>query len=105
MSGSIPDLGGLDNLTHLRLHRNTLSGSIPGSLGGLEALQYLWLHGNGLTGTIPAELDSLADTLVEINLMENSFDADACLPAALATALATGTDNSGLDACATEDGS
>ena len=55
LTGSIPpELGYLDNLTHLYLSNNHLSGEIPIALGNLTNLAYLYLHGYGqLTGCIP----------------------------------------------------
>ena len=102
LDGVIPDLSGLDDMTHLRLHNNMLSGMIPATLGDLDSLGYLWLHGNMLSGQIPMELGGLADTLMVINLMGNSFADDACLPAALGD---VGTNDSGLPTCSTGDGS
>ena len=43
------------NLTHLFLHRNGLSGSIPAQLGNLVNLKDFRVYTNRLTGTIPWE--------------------------------------------------
>ena len=99
LTGEIPDLSGLDDLTRLRLHRNMLSGEIPDTLGGLDSLRQLWLHGNRLTGGIPMELGELADTLVEIGLKENTFDANACVPTALANVPTNDYVIAGLSVC------
>ena len=48
-----PELCGLTNLTHLRLHHNQLSGSIPPEIGDLMSLTNLSFENNGLTGAIP----------------------------------------------------
>ena len=53
LSGSIPDLGRLTNLTLLRMWNNQLSGEIPASLSNLTNLSYLELWDNQLTGPIP----------------------------------------------------
>ena len=52
LSGTIPDLSALANLTDLRLQGNTLSGSIP-DLSALTSLTHLMLSHNELSGTIP----------------------------------------------------
>ena len=62
MTGEIPpELGGLSNLTRLRLHGNQLTGEIPPDLGGLANLTRLFLADNGLTGEIPPELGGLSN--------------------------------------------
>ena len=53
LTGSIPDLGRLTNLTLLRMWNNQLSGAIPASLSKLTNLRYLELRENQLTGPIP----------------------------------------------------
>ena len=53
LTGSIPDLGRLTNLTLLRMGNNQLTGKIPASLSNLTKLRYLELWENQLTGPIP----------------------------------------------------
>ena len=53
LTGSIPDLGRLTNLTLLRMWNNQLTGNIPPSLSNLTKLRYLELWDNQLTGPIP----------------------------------------------------
>ena len=53
LTGSIPDLGRLTNLTLLRMWNNELTGEIPASLSNLTKLRYLELWDNQLTGPIP----------------------------------------------------
>ena len=53
LTGSIPDLGRLTNLTLLRMWNNQLTGKIPASLSNLTKLRYLELWENQLTGPIP----------------------------------------------------
>ena len=60
LNGRIPpDIGRLDRLVSLSLHRNRLSGRIPPELGNLAGLEYLNLSYNALTGGIPPELAKL----------------------------------------------
>ncbi len=59
-------------VTHLLLHDNGLSGSIPSSLGRLENLEALYLSGNGLSGSIPSSLGDLAN-LEELYLQDNGL--------------------------------
>ena len=61
LSGSIPPLGNLVNLTELDLGDNALSGSIPRELGNLVNLTELDLGDNALSGSIPRELSNLVD--------------------------------------------
>ena len=59
-------------VTHLLLHDNRLTGSIPTSLGSLENLEVLYLSGNELTGSIPSSLGSL-ENLIELYLQDNEL--------------------------------
>ena len=62
LAGGIPPaLGGLSNLTVLRLIANDLSGSIPPELGDLVHLTDLDLVANNLSGSIPVELGGLVN--------------------------------------------
>ena len=72
LTGGIPDLSALDNLTILNLKGNMLSGEIPATLADMDMLDYLWLYENDLSGEIPAELGSVA-TLRQIRLHRNNL--------------------------------
>ena len=74
-------------------------------LDDMDNLQYLWLHGNELAGGIPDALGSLADTLAHISLKENNFDANACVPAALADVASNDYAEAGLEVCGSDNGS
>ncbi|GLJ20457.1 hypothetical protein SUGI_0372170 [Cryptomeria japonica] len=52
LSGQIPDLSSLKNLTILQLQNNQLTGEIPRSLEKLQMLRQLFLQGNKLEGTV-----------------------------------------------------
>ena len=87
MSGPIPDLSFLTNLTVLQLSENQLSGEIPASLGNLASLVLLYLHENQLTGEIPASLGNLAN--LKIARFASNTDAEGnpsltgCVPGGL----------------------
>ena len=87
MSGPIPDLRFLTNLTVLQLSENQLSGEIPASLGNLASLVLLYLHENQLTGEIPASLGNLAN--LKIARFASNTDAEGnpsltgCVPGGL----------------------
>ena len=71
LNGRIPsDLGRLDRLVVLSLHRNRLAGRIPPELGDLASLEHLSLNYNALTGGIPPELAKL-DRLKNLRLAGN----------------------------------
>ena len=53
----------------------------------------------------PDALGSLVDTLAHISLKENNFDADACVPAALANVATNDYEEAGLEVCESDDGS
>ena len=60
LSGSIPgEIGDLTSLTRLTLSFNSLSGSIPGEIGDLTSLTRLTLSFNSLSGSIPGEIGDL----------------------------------------------
>jgi hypothetical protein len=63
LSGFIPGLGGLSELTHLDLSDNHLSRTIPKELGNLSNLERLILKNNNLSGMIPTELMNLTNLL------------------------------------------
>ena len=71
LTGSIPDLGRLSQLSLLRMWNNQLSGEIPASLSNLTKLRYLELWGNQLTGPIP-DLRRLTD-LESLDLHSNQL--------------------------------
>ena len=74
LKGAIPpDIGRLDQLTHLSLWGNELSGTIPPRLGDLGSLELLDLLDNELSGPIPPELGSLG-SLVALVAGKNSFE-------------------------------
>ena len=81
LNGRIPtDLGRLDRLVSLLLHRNRLTGHIPPELGNLASLEHLSLSYNALTGGIPPELAKL-ENLEELWLKYNRLT--GAVPAAL----------------------
>ena len=108
LTGTIPDLSNLDNLTRLRLHNNSLSGEVPATLGGLASLKQLWLHnedatkttnGNNSFTSIAAGVGGLADTLIEIALDGNPWNANACVPPELANVAKNDYTAAGIDVC------
>ena len=106
LTGTIPDLSNLDNLTRLRLHNNSLSGDVPATLGGLDSLKQLWLHneverglGNNMLTSIAAGVGDLADTLIEIELNGNAWAEDACVPVELANVETNDYAEAGLKVC------
>ena len=104
LTGEIPDLSGLDRATRVRLHGNDLSGRVPATLGDLDMLRQLWLWDNDLT-SIADGLGDLADTLIEIGLNGNPWDAVACVPAALANVAKNDYTTAGIEVCSADDGS
>ncbi|MEM7016698.1 MAG: hypothetical protein AAF512_05070, partial [Pseudomonadota bacterium] len=70
LSGTIPDLSALTNLTLLQLNANQLTGPIP-DLSTLTNLTNLQLENNQLTGSIP-DLSALSQ-LVNLRLFENQL--------------------------------
>ena len=106
LTGGIPDLSDLDMLTRLRLHNNSLSGEVPATLGDLDSLKQLWLHnevdkgrGNNSFTSIAAGVGDLADTLIEIALNGNPWNANACVPVALANVTTNDYTAAGIDVC------
>ena len=108
LTGTIPDLSDLDMLTRLRLHNNSLSGEVPATLGDLDSLKQLWLHnedatktdnGNNSFTSIAAGVGGLADTLIEIALDGNPWNANACVPVALANVAKNDYTAAGIDVC------
>ena len=115
LTGEIPDLSALDNLTRVRLHGNSLSGAVPGSLGGLDSLKQLWLHnetdedgmliGNNMFTSIDDGVGGLSNTLIEIQLGGNRWADDACVPAALADVATNDYGPDNIEVCGADDGS
>ena len=68
LTGGIPaELNDLTNLVWLRLYDNDLGGEIP-DLSGMTSLERLYIHQNQLTGGVPAGLsDSVTHILVQRN--------------------------------------
>ena len=75
LSGSIPDLSALANLTSLALERNSLTGTLPSSLGELQNLQSLSLGSNVLlSGTIPDGLATCTNLEYVVDDAQVSLD-------------------------------
>ncbi len=70
LSGSIPDLSALTNLTWLDLNNNQLSGSVP-DLSALANLNILGLNNNELSGSVP-DLSALSN-LTHLDLKNNEL--------------------------------
>ncbi|HHB93131.1 MAG TPA: hypothetical protein ENK59_07985 [Thioploca sp.] len=70
ISGNVPDLSNLINLTHVNLRNNQFSGSIP-DFSGLAKLEKLSLYHNQLCGQIP-DLTGL-NSLQELDLSYNQL--------------------------------
>ena len=80
LTGGIPgELSGLTNLVWLRLYDNMLSGEIP-DLSGMDSLERLYIHENDLSGEIPMSLGSLS-RLTHMQLQRNDLDGE--IPAML----------------------
>ncbi|XP_043726168.1 probable LRR receptor-like serine/threonine-protein kinase At1g67720 isoform X2 [Telopea speciosissima] len=56
LTGSIPDISNLLNLTIVHLENNRLTGPIPSYLGDLPSLRELYVQNNSLSGEIPSTL-------------------------------------------------
>jgi hypothetical protein len=54
LTGDIPDLSGLNQITRIRLNDNLLSGSVPAYMATFQTLGVLDLTNNLLTGTLPS---------------------------------------------------
>jgi Leucine-rich repeat (LRR) protein len=93
LTGSIPDLSGLTNLTRIilefnfltgplpkfpiavywiALKFNDLTGTIPDSIGDYPSLGKLYLQNNGLSGKIPATIANLV-SLNSLSLVNNNL--------------------------------
>jgi hypothetical protein len=72
LTGTLPDLTALTNLSVLDLSDNFIGGTIPASLGSLKNLTYLDIDNNQLTGAIPAQLGG-ATKLNTLSLEENQL--------------------------------
>ncbi len=100
LSGTIPsELGNLSALIRLALSNNSLTGTIPSELGDLDRLRLLWLSQNQLSGAIPSGLGDLGDTLSNIRLADNNFDANTCVPRALSNVATNDFSEAGLSIC------
>ena len=71
LTGTIPDLSALGDLTELWAAGNGLSGSLPTTLGGNTKLSSLIMYDSGLAGTLPSELGNLV--LEELAVQKNSL--------------------------------
>jgi Leucine-rich repeat (LRR) protein len=67
-----PDIGKLDQLRRLGLHRNNLYGPIPQEIGNCTTLKALYLRDNFFTGNIPEELGNLTQ-LTKLDLSSNGL--------------------------------
>ncbi|KAF0922917.1 hypothetical protein E2562_002158 [Oryza meyeriana var. granulata] len=56
LSGPIPNLSNLRNLTRLHLQDNKLNGTVPQTLGTITSLRELFLQSNELVGAVPLNL-------------------------------------------------
>jgi Leucine-rich repeat (LRR) protein len=56
LSGPIPNLSNLRNLTRLHLQDNKLNGTVPQTLGIITSLRELFLQNNELDGAVPLNL-------------------------------------------------
>ena len=88
----------------MRLHGNMLTGEVPATLGRLDSLKQLWLWENKLT-SINAGLGDLSDTLIEIGLEGNPWNANACVPEALAGVETNDYTEVGIEVCSANGGS
>ncbi|WP_161575429.1 leucine-rich repeat domain-containing protein [Beggiatoa leptomitoformis] len=81
LTGSIPDFSHLPNLTTLSLGANQLTGSIP-DFSHLPNLTYLSLYSNQLTGGIPdfSHLPNLTDLWLDSNQLTGSIPDFSHLP-------------------------
>ena len=68
LSGSLPDLSALSNLTVLALDFNQLTGPVP-DLGALTELEWLSVSSNQLTGSIP-----VLNTLTNLEVLDLGFN-------------------------------
>lgn len=69
ISGFIPDISALNQLTTLRLGDNYLSGNIPGTIGQLTDLTQLDLSNNYFSGNLPTQIFNLTKlSLLDLSL-------------------------------------
>jgi hypothetical protein len=72
ISGSIPPLSNLTDLTSLFLGNNALTGGFPSSLQNLTSVTHIGLNTNQLSGTIPTFIGSMS-ALLYLTLENNQF--------------------------------
>ena len=74
LTGALPPLNTLKDLTFLRLDNNQLTGPLP-SFNGLKKLQTLWLYYNQFTGPLPnlGGLPQLTDLSIHDNQLEGTL--------------------------------
>jgi len=73
LTGTIPsEIGLLEELAFLRLHRTGLQGFIPTEVGLLTNLQEFWVYKSNLSGTIPTEI-ALLTSMRQIRLHETQI--------------------------------
>lgn len=66
LTGEIPDLSFMDNLTRLRIFDIGYSGPMPSWLADMPVLERLWMENVDITGVIPPDL--AANTLTHLEL-------------------------------------
>ncbi|XP_059652147.1 leucine-rich repeat receptor protein kinase HPCA1-like [Cornus florida] len=72
LTGSIPPIGNLKNLSNLILIGCSFSGPIPDTIGSLTQLVFLSLNSNSFTGSIPPSIGNLSK-LYWLDLADNKL--------------------------------